>query len=105
MEKGIEKYWKEHGINYAKRAHDEAYFAGFHRGRHKLRDTYVNSKWLILNPNKLTDIKFAAEDPCLNCINRADYLKIGCKADPKKCELKQKQFLAIELLTYFNINE
>jgi len=102
MEKGREEYWKEHGINYAKRAHDEAYFAGFHRGRHKQRENWVNSGWIQIIPDKLKEVKLAANDPCTNCINRADYLKIGCKGDPKKCALKQKQFLAIEILTYFS---
>lgn len=101
MEIGKEEHWEKEGIAYAKKSHDNAYFSGFHRGRHKLRDTYVNSKWLILDPSKINDIKLAAEDPCINCENRSNYLKIGCTKNPKECKLKQKQFLAIELLTYF----
>lgn len=101
MEKGREEYWKQHGIKYAKRAHDEAYFAGFHHGRHKQREQYVQSGWLILDPSKIDEIKYAAENPCEGCKNRVDYLKIGCKEDPTRCDLKQKQMLAIELLTYF----
>lgn len=102
MKEGREEYWKEHGINYAKKAYDEAYFAGFHRGRHKQREKWANSGWIQIIPDKLEEIKFAANDPCINCVNRADYLKIGCKVDPKECGLKQKQFLAIEILTYLD---
>lgn len=102
MKEGREQYWKDHGINYAKKAYDEAYLAGFHNGRHKQRERWANSGWIQITPDKLEEIKFAANDPCINCINRADYLKIGCKVDPKECDLKQKQFLAIEILTYLD---
>lgn len=100
MEKDREIHWNENGIKDAKRLHDNAFFSGFHSGRHKQRQEWANSGWVQIIPEKLNEVKQAALNPCINCSNRADYLKIGCKADPKKCSLKQKQILAIELLTY-----
>lgn len=101
MESGKQKDWEQNGIKYAKRAHDEAYFAGFHRGRQKQREKWVNCGWLQVNPLKEKELQEALRNPCDNCVNRADYLKIGCKSDPKQCELKQRQNLAIEIATYF----
>lgn len=102
MENSREQYWKEYGINYAKKAYDDAYVAGYHNGRHEQREKWVNSEWIQIIPDKLNDIKLAAQDPCQNCVHRADYLKIGCNDNPKTCLLKQEQELAIEILTYFN---
>ena len=46
-------------------------------------------------------LEYKCQDPCVNCAERADYLKIGCKANPKECKLKQEQLRAIEVRTWF----
>jgi len=77
------------------------YMRAYHHGRHVERDRLVNSEFLIIDPHRFEDLKYQAKNPCEHCVERADYLKIGCKANPKECELKQKQIRALEILTHF----
>ena len=102
MKKGQEEHWNEHSIKDAKRLHNEAYFAGFHHGRHKERDMLVKSGYLQIRPEKMEELKSVMNNPCAGCVNRTEDLKIGCLIDPKKCPLKQKQLDAIEIFTYFS---
>ena len=77
------------------------YMRAYHDGRHAERDRLVKDGYLIIDPNKIDELNKQAFNPCEGCTERADYLKIGCKANPKECELKQKQLRALEILTYF----
>ena len=101
MKKGQEEHWNREGFKDARHLHDEAYFAGFHLGRHKEREMLVNCGWLQINPDKKEEIQKALEDPCKYCEHYTKEYKIGCTNDPKKCERKQLQFNAIEVMTYF----
>ena len=103
MKKGQEEHWNQEGYKHARQLHDSAYFSGFHRGRHKEREELVNSGWLIIDPNKKKELENALEDPCKYCENYTKEYKIGCNSDPKTCERKQKQFLALEIKSYFGM--
>lgn len=80
----------------------DLYMRAYHDGRHAERDRLVKDNYLIIDPNKLNELEEKCQDPCDNCSERADYLKIGCKANPKECKLKQEQLRAIEIRTWFN---
>ena len=80
----------------------DLYMRAYHDGRHAERDRLVKDGYLIINPDKLQDLKYKSQDPCVGCRERADYLKIGCKANPKECELKQQQLRALEIMSWFN---
>lgn len=85
----------------AKKLLTEIYMRAYHDGRHAERDRLLKGDFLIIDPHRFEDLKYQAKNPCEDCAERADYLKIGCKANPKECELKQKQFRALEILTHF----
>ena len=80
----------------------DLYMRAYHDGRHAERDRLVKDGYLIINPDKLQDLKYKSQDPCVDCSERVDYLKIGCKANPKECELKQQQLRALEIMSWFN---
>lgn len=103
MKKDIEKYWNEHGIKYAKKVNDEAFFAGYHIGRHKCREKLAQSGWLIIDPNKREEFEKCLEDPCKYCEHYTLEYRKGCNLDPQQCEIKQKQILAQEIKLYFDI--
>jgi len=84
-----------------KRIMTDLYMRAYHDGRHAERDRLVKDGYLIIDPNKLNELEWKCQDPCTNCIERADYLKIGCKANPKECKLKQEQLRAMEVRTWF----
>ena len=79
----------------------DLYMRAYHNGRHAERDRLIKDGFLIINPDKMQELEYQAKNPCEGCAERADYLKIGCKANPKECELKQKQLRALEILTHF----
>lgn len=79
----------------------DLYMKAYHDGRHAERDRLVKDGFLIINPNKIDDLNELVLDPCIGCTERADYLKIGCKANPKECKRKQEQLRAIEVKTWF----
>ena len=85
-----------------KRVLTDIYMRAYHDGRHAERDRLIKDGFLVIDSHKIEELKYQAKNPCEGCIDRADYLKIGCKANPKECELKQKQLRALEILTYFN---
>jgi len=103
MKQGQDEHWVNEGVKTARRLHDDAYFAGFHRGRHKERESLVNSGWLIINPEKREEINKALEDPCIYCNHYTKEYKIGCTKDTKTCTKKQKHILANEINLYFNL--
>ena len=78
------------------------YVKAYHDGRHAERDRLIKDGFLIINPDKKRELETLAKNPCEDCSERADYLKIGCKAYPKECKLKQKQLRALEILTHFS---
>ena len=80
----------------------DLYMRAYHDGRHAERDRLVKDGYLIINPDKLQDLEYKSQDPCVGCAERTDYLKIGCKANPKECELKQQQLRALEIISWFN---
>ena len=80
----------------------DLYMKAYHDGRHAERDRLVKDNYLIIDPNKLNELENKCQDPCTGCTERADYLKIGCKTNPKECKLKQEQLRAIEVKTWFN---
>ena len=51
MKQGQDEHWANEGFKTARRLHDDAYFAGFHRGRHKERELeeYVDRLKYIKN--------------------------------------------------------
>lgn len=79
----------------------DLYMRAYHDGRHAERDRLVKDGYLIIDANKLHELECKCQDPCIGCTQRADYLKIGCKANPKECQLKQEQLRAIEVRTWF----
>lgn len=79
----------------------DLYMMAYHNGRHAERDRLVKDGLLIINPDKVDELNRLTLNPCEGCTERADYLKIGCKANPKECELKQKQLRALEIKTWF----
>ena len=85
-----------------KRIMTDLYMRAYHDGRHAERDRLVKDGYLIVDPTKLIELEQKCQDPCIGCTERADYLKIGCKANPKECKLKQEQLRAIEVKTWFN---
>ena len=80
----------------------DLYMKAYHNGRHAERDRLCKDGFLIINPDKINEIKNICIDPCENCKEKVTYLKIGCKANPKECERKQKQLRALEIMTWFN---
>lgn len=78
------------------------YMKAYHDGRHTERDRLIKDGFLIINPDKKRELETLAKNPCEGCSERADYLKIGCKANPKECKFKQKQLRALEILTHFS---
>lgn len=84
-----------------KRILTDLYMRAYHDGRHAERDRLLKGDFLIIDPHRFEELKYQAKNPCEGCAERADYLKIGCRANPKECELKQKQLRALEILTYF----
>lgn len=107
MQKSRDNHWKEVKDSY-KKLHDEAYFVGFHRGRHKERDKLVNCGWLMINPEKREEFERALASPCVGCKYHANErlnsyeLKIGCLKDPTKCPDMQRNLLAHEVKQYFD---
>ena len=88
-----------------KRIMTDLYMRAYHDGRHAERDRLVKDGYLIIDPDKLNELEWKCQDPCTSCIERADYLKIGCKANPKECKLKQEQLRAIEVRTWFKTKD
>ena len=84
-----------------KRVMTNLYMKAYHDGRHEERSRLVKEGYLIIDPNRIDELNRQAFNPCEGCTQRADYLKIGCKANPKECEQKQKQLRALEILSYF----
>ena len=83
----------------------DLYMRAYHDGRHAERDNLRKDGFLIIDPEKINELEKRCIDPCLTCDKRADNLKIGCSANPNKCKLKQDQFRAIEVRTWFKNNE
>ena len=83
----------------------DLYMRAYHDGRHAERDRLIKEDFLVIDPRREEELKYQARNPCEGWQERADYLKIGCKADPKECELKQKQLRALEILTHFKLSE
>lgn len=79
----------------------DLYMRAYHDGRHAERDRLVKDGFLIINPDKIDELNKLVLDPCIGCTERADYLKIRCKANPKECKRKQEQLRAIEVKTWF----
>ncbi len=80
----------------------DLYMRAYHDGRHAERDRLVKDGFLIIDPERIDELKNICIDPCYNCKERVDYLKIGCKANPKECEIKQQQLRALEIMSWFN---
>lgn len=80
----------------------DLYMRAYHDGRHAERDRLCKDGFLIIDPERIDELKNICIDPCYNCKERVDYLKIGCKANPKECELKQQQLRALEIMSWFN---
>ena len=77
----------------------------YHAGRHAERDKLVKSGYLMINPEKIEELKKDLHDPCSVCEFHVQDYKMGCSVDPKHCERKKKQFLAIEIDQYFKKTE
>ena len=97
-----ELYW-EHNKDKYKSIFDDIYAAGFHNGRHKEREALVNSKWLIIDPNKREEFEKCLEDPCKYCEHYVKEYKQGCSFGSSRCEQKQKQMFAHEIKLYFDL--
>jgi len=91
--------------NKMKQIMTDLYMQAYHDGRHAERDRLVKSGFLIIDSDKLVELEQKCQDPCVGCIERADYLKIGCKANPQECKLKQEQLRAMEVRTWFKTKE
>lgn len=81
----------------------DLYMRAYHHGRHTERDRLIKDGFLVINPDKEKELRQQACDPCENCTEKINYLKKGCKVNPKECELKQKQLRALEILTHFTV--
>lgn len=77
------------------------YMKAYHDGRHAERNKLIKDGFLIIDPNKVDELRRQSMNPCESCSKKADYLKIGCTTNPQECELKQKQLRAIEILNHF----
>ena len=80
----------------------DLYMRAYHDGRHAERDRLCKDGFLIIDSERIDELKNICIDPCYNCKERVDYLKIGCKANPKECEIKQQQLRALEIMSWFN---
>jgi len=80
----------------------DLYMKAYHEGRHAERYNLRKDGFLIIDPERIDELKNRCIDPCLNCDKRADYLKIGCKENPKECKIKQQQLRALEIMSWFN---
>lgn len=84
--------------SYIDKALHMQYMDGYHDGRRTERAKLAKSKWLVVKDKD--EVRKAALDPCANCMDRTDLLKIGCMRK-STCEPKKKQLLALEILEYF----
>lgn len=105
MDKDIDKndFYKDK-LDFIKKKFDEVYDFAFHRGRHKCRCKYVESGYLIVDPNKKEQLLKECEDPCKYCDKYEPAYKRGCTLSTS-CEKKDKQFDALEIKKYFLDNE
>ena len=87
-------------LDFIKKKFDEVYDFAFHKGRHSCRRKYVQSGYLIVDPNKVNQLIEDCEDPCRYCDNYEPSYKRGCTLE-RACEKKEKQFDAIEIKKYF----
>lgn len=77
----------------------DVYMKGYHEGRHDYRNKVENC--LVINPDCLEVLQRNAENPCNGCPNQTDKMLIGCSANPKECDAKQLQFVALDILKNF----
>jgi len=106
LEEKVFKYILDENKDYTKKIKyimTDLYMRAYHNGRHTERDRLIKDGFLVINPDKEKELRQQACDPCEGCIEKTYYLKIGCKANPKECELKQKQLRALEILTHFKV--
>ena len=90
----------KHILNNINKNLEEVYTYAFHKGRHKCRRKYVESGYLIVDPEKKEQLLKDCEDPCKCCENYEPAYKRGCTLE-RACEKKEKQFDAIEIKRYF----
>lgn len=84
--------------SYVDKALQMQYMDGYHDGRHTERAKLAGSGWLVVKDKD--EVRKAALDPCADCMDRTDMLKIGCMRK-STCEDKKRQLLALEILEYF----
>jgi len=78
----------------------ELYTRGYHDGRRNCRKKFVDSNYLIVDPNKVNQLLEDCQDPCRYCENFEPSYKRGCTLT-ETCDKKQKQLDAIEIEKYF----
>ena len=83
---------------------DDFYNYGYTNGRHICRKKYIESGYLIVNPEKQEQLLKDCEDPCKYCEHYEPAYKRGCTLS-EPCEQKQKQFNALEIKKYFLDNK
>lgn len=79
---------------------DDFYNYGYMHGRHKCRRKYVESGYLIIDPEKKEQLLKDCEDPCKYCEYYEPAYKKGCTLSTS-CKQKEKQFNALEIKKYF----
>lgn len=94
-----EDFYKDK-LNIVKKQFDDIYSFAFHKGRHKCRRKYLESNYLIIDPEKKEQLLKDCEDPCRYCENYEPSYKQGCSLSIS-CKKKEKQMLAIEIKKYF----
>ena len=102
IDQELEKIWERYSDKY-KQLHKSIFYNGYHTGRHVCKKNLVQSGWLIIDPNKKEELNQALEDPCKYCEHYVNEYRQGCSLDPSKCQQKEKQMLAIEIKTYFDL--
>lgn len=81
---------------------ENIYNAGWHNGRHADRDKWSKCGYLIIDPDKIEEIKKKLDNnPCKNCKYSTPTRLTGCLMNPQKCEEYQKYSLLCELIKYF----
>lgn len=75
----------------------DIYMKGYYEGLHDYKNKLKNC--LVINPECLEILQCNSEDPCVGCPNQSDLT--GCSANPKECDAKQLQFIALDILKNF----
>lgn len=94
-----EDFYKDK-INFIKKKFDEIYDFAFHKGRHNCRRKYIESGYLIVDPEKKEQLIKDCEDPCKYCDKFEPIYKRSCTLS-NVCKKKEIQFNALEIKKYF----